>query len=212
MTSTHISRGNPALSHEGFFPSQSGQPWLDELRKRHLAALADWRGANTAKGELKAKYKAEDEAAVQSYDDGGKRHPKVTAKSKREQELAAAEAKAEGVGRALDRFLAEAVQQVRVHADKWSADLDETAAAADLARAEAAKLLADADKACREVERTRQFISKTIEPSGVRLVPFANLSVADPTPEPDLATQLGLAPEEREGFEDSESLAKTLTG
>lgn len=115
--------------------------------------------------------------------------PTVTSDDERRTALAEARLRARAGGDALVEFFKGTIKQTQERLPEWLADLDERTAAAEAEREEALRLLAAADTEIREAERLRRWLTRTAAtegpPTAIDHIPFTQVGVPLPTPEPD---------------------------
>jgi hypothetical protein len=156
----------PALLRADWLPPEEEAPELAELRKEHVRLLAlrqkvwDEASANVEK------FKAEDDARAEelrlAYREG--REPNLgdgTPPEERREVTEAGVARIEAVTDALVEFLTEAIKEVRDRQHELYEKLNAKVAEAVALRAEAQRLLAEADAAVGNTHRMRSWLDRT---------------------------------------------------
>jgi hypothetical protein len=176
---------NRAVTDAGWLPPAEDCPALADLREAHervLAAAAE--ASKTAadlhrqrNAELEALRAAEEEALFSGKDT---KTPDVTVT---EDEIAEARVKAEAARDALQRWVRQAIEQVREREGEIVAALEETALAAIAKRVEAQRLLAEADAMERTPQRLQLWLARINGQSKLGHFPYSQLAAPAP-PEP----------------------------
>lgn len=137
------------LANPGWLPANTGFEGLDDLAAEHRRILGGRGALASERRELLEGFEAEDAAHQDALRAGFRRGgggelPEVTAPEDRRVAVASVVEREQAANDALDEFLAEAVELIEERADAWMATLAEATAGAEAARAEAARLLAEA--------------------------------------------------------------------
>src|SRR2546423_7679345 len=191
---------NRALTFPGWLPPAEDCPALAELREAHERVLAAAAEAWTAAAALGSKREAELEAARAAEEEAmftGKNVavPKVTVT---EAEITQARVKAQAARDALQRFVRQAVEEVREREPEILEELDGARQQAAAKRAKAQKLLAEADALEQKPKRIQLWLARYNGTSHLGPFPYSE-TVAPPPPEPfDMETALasGGSPQE----------------
>ncbi|HET7571779.1 MAG TPA: hypothetical protein VFJ77_03820 [Gaiellaceae bacterium] len=176
----HLDR-NPTFKRPDWLPPDSGWPELDALREQHIRLLDQVAAAGHAAAEVQRQHEAEDkqrkDALTKSYRSGSGpvELPDPTPPEQRQSELAAATEQVEAALDALEEFIGQALATMRAHRDEWFDALDDQVAVGEQKRAEARRLVAEADAAAGEVHRMRLWVDRH---TGGRLgpIPYAELA------------------------------------
>lgn len=156
----------PALRRTDWLP-EGLFPELDELRAEHLTFLAG--GWGDAKQSLLDTYEAEDEARAEALRLGNDA-PAVTPTAERQDRLGEAEAERQAGRAKFDDFIARALAEIAKLAPDWREQFAQMATEADRKRAEAAALLAAAEREVSRVARSELWLDRTIKPRSGRYV------------------------------------------
>jgi hypothetical protein len=186
-----IRRHHPVVTKTDWLP-EGLWPELDECRTVHEAAVARVEQATKDSRALGKKFEAEDEARIDAYKTGHKA-PKMTDPAEREREVAETRAKHDAAEAALAEAVANAVDTIESKGREWLDDLAERLVEADEKRAEAKRLLAEADKASREIARLQMWVGRSSGemPRAARL---GHTRLSDlPIPEPSMSAEDQLA-------------------
>ena len=176
---------NRALTNADWLPPAEDCPALADLREAHNRVLAAAREAWQAAAalgsrrevELEAVRAAEEEAL---FSGSPVKTPKVTVT---EAEIAEARVRAEAARDALQRFLRQAVEQVREQEPEIVAGLDEARQEATAKRIEAQRLLAEADALESTPMRIQLWLARVNGASALGHFPYSEV-VAPAAPEP----------------------------
>ena len=181
-----------ALTRAGWLPDAESCPTLADLREAHERVLAAAAEASATAGDLAKRREDELEAIRAAEEDAlfrGKEAdpPPLTVT---EDEIAEARARAEAGRDAVQRFVLYAVEQTREREPEIMAALDSARKEAADKRAEAQKLLAEADRLEAAPKRLMFWLDRITGRSNLGHFPFAEM-VAPPPPESlDLETVL----------------------
>ncbi len=186
-------RDNPALSDPGWLPEGLSEE-MDELRREHIELLDQWGTAGSEHTALKKSYEAEDEARVAAYR-AGEEVPEITPKEKREAALSDAEARTDGLSKTVTDFLEKAVETIQEGENDllFRVAVQEREAAEK--RAEASRMLDEADEQVRRVAPYRIWMKRTVRNTPGRHIAINGLAAAQPERQVDLAHVLGHSPE-----------------
>jgi hypothetical protein len=185
---------NPAIRKPDWLPSNAG-PGLNELHTKHVELLTKLGEATDEAADLRNKYKAEDDAREKAALNG-EPAPTVTPESVRQDTLGEAMAEATSAGQALYLFVAEAIKTIQENKDEWAAALTKRAREAEDKRAEALRLLDEADEDAWVGKRAGMWLTRTAEDKPMRHIAFATIAGEVPRPKNtsiDLDTIMGRA-------------------
>lgn len=184
----------PAWGRDGLFPTDTGFD-LDDLAPdydRYRGAIADVQREIAA---LKGREKAETEerqAALLSAARRGQtaKVPERTSPEQVERELADARERLEAAQTAYQEFCDDAAALIEAKAAVWQSDLDQRRGAAEETRAEARRMLAEADAQAVEIERLSRWIGRMAgDPVGH--VPWVDWPAPTPVPVPEFDSTHG---------------------
>lgn len=173
-------RQNPALRRADWLPENAGQG-LDELHARHVELLTRFDEASHTAAGLRSKYEAEDDARQEAALNG-EPTPAVTPESVRQDTLGEATAEAVSAQQALFVFLAQAIDRIKEGQEEWEAALNKRKAEAEDKRAEAARLLDEADEDVWVGKRAGMWLRRTAEDKPMRHVPYSQIAGEVPRP------------------------------
>lgn len=173
---------NPALSKKNWLPSTTDWPELADRREQHerllLAVEEAQAQALAVHRRHEAAEKAHAEELQQAFLEGREPNvPDVLAPDVRNAEKADAERVTKAAVAALEQFLAETLAEIQEQAPEWYAVLDDRASEADEKRAEALRLLAEADAHVARLERMRGWLRRATGESPMGHHPFSELPI-----------------------------------
>lgn len=154
-----IQRHHPVVTKSGWLPAGMW-PELDECRSRHEKAVQQIVDARQKAGTIGDEFRSEDEARIEAYKTG-MQTPTMTDPAERERVTAEAGAAFDAASEALAEAVADAVATLEANGKAWLADLESREERAEAKRAEAAKLLAEAQVESDEVLRTKQWVGRS---------------------------------------------------
>jgi hypothetical protein len=178
---------HPALSKPDWLPPGAEWPELAELRAEHerlLTARAEaWTAAGEVVGVFNREDEARDEALRQSFRTGkAPEEVDLTPPEEREAQRLEAVRAWEMATDVLCEFLRGAIRELAERSSTLYAELELEAEDAELKKAEAARLLAEADRQVREVWRKSAWLDRGSGRSTLGHYPFAEIPLV-PVPE-----------------------------
>ncbi|WP_217915415.1 hypothetical protein [Miltoncostaea marina] len=179
----------------GWLPASTGWPEVEELRERHVAAVAIHREASDALSAIRAKHDQEDaerKHALASAARAGKR-PKLRQpdRAAREAELAGAQERLDAATEVLEEVYAEVLAALRELAPEAAARLQSAQAEAEEERRRAREAVLAAEREVLRVRHLAQWFDRTVNKSSSWRAAFDELPVPEPAPEPDWAAIIG---------------------
>jgi len=155
-----------AAVNEGWIPHDSSVEEIDELRRRHLAALGVWREACQKRNEIRRRHEAEDaerQASLREMARQGKL-PKATApdSNARQAELTAAEDVVDAANAALDEVITAVCEGLREALPKVDSLIANKRQEAEEARRQAEQLLHEATMQVRAVKKLDQWFDRAV--------------------------------------------------
>lgn len=176
---TLLRKYRPVMAKADWLPAGLW-PELNEIRDQHEGAVARLAEAKSRENLLRSRLEREDKARVDAYKTGAEA-PEMTPPAEREAQTRDAKARVEGAEARLAETVEEAVALIESNAAKWLVDLARREEAAEDSREEAARLLAEADRASAEVARIDRWVRRTTGDAPLGHISYKNL----PLPSPD---------------------------
>jgi hypothetical protein len=176
---------NRALTFPGWLPPADECPALADLREAHERILAATAEASRAATEVQRKQEAELEAVRAAEEEAlfSGKPAEVLTVTVGDQEVAEASERAHAARDALQRFVQHAVEQVREREPEIVAALDGSREEAAAKRAEAQRLLAEADELERTPQRISLWLDRVTGRSNLGHFPYSEMAAPAP-PEP----------------------------
>jgi hypothetical protein len=163
----YVERGTRTFRYRNWLPPDSGWPELDQLHVEHVRLLDAVAAAGSAVDAIRNRHKAEDEARVEALRDAVRANsdptdvPVGTSPEDRQAELAAAVEQRNAVLDALDEFLGETLTTLAERREEWVVDIRRQASEAEAKRAEARRLVAEADNIVAEVQKMAIWLARS---------------------------------------------------
>lgn len=176
---TLLKKYRPVMAKADWLPAGLW-PELDEIRDQHEEAVANLAEAKSRENALRFRLEREDKARVDAYKTGAEA-PEMTPPAEREAQTRDAKARVEGADARLAETVEQAVALIEANAAEWLADLARRERDAEEGREEAARLLAEADRASAEVARIDRWLRRTTGDAPLGHISHKNL----PLPNPD---------------------------
>lgn len=178
---SRLYKNNPAVRRGNWLP-HGLWPEMDDLHDRHKEFLSRLADASSAAASLTKSYEAEDEAKTTALAEG-KEPPSQTDETARQAALRDAAVRTEAAMQALHNFLAEAIDVIQAKEADWLADLNARDSEAEEKRAEAARLLNEADQDTWTAKRSRMWIERTAKDRSMMHIAYEELSGPVPSAE-----------------------------
>ena len=155
----------PALWNPGWIPPEAW-PELSEMREQHIRILGEFRRTARSYSDLTRRYEHEDEARTEALQEGyrlGTEPERLDSTPPEERQARLAEAKLhyDAAREALERFLREALAQLKADQPKALERLREHACELEEKREAARRLLAEAEAATGDLDRLHTWVMRS---------------------------------------------------
>jgi hypothetical protein len=184
-----------ALVRRDFFPAAEEWPAFADYHDEHLRLLDLRAEMTTAYGDLRRAFEQEEEqrgeALSSAFLSGGKEPKrKTTPPEAQEAQLKEGWLRVEAANDALVAFLQKALAEVRERDGELYGELQERVTAAEEKRAEAQRLLDEADLLVRGMRRQQLWLDRTMGRTALGHLPYGLTEVPPPPEELDLVDAL----------------------